>query len=129
MGTTTAKKTSTKGCLSIMIIASVIAFIMIKGCGDDTTSSPSSKSHEDAAYIVSKDFAKQKLTYPEEADFPWIPKYSQMDADSIYTVVGEVTSKNGFGVKVKFTYKCRLKFLGGDDLDTNNWQLIDMDMY
>jgi hypothetical protein len=80
------------------------------------------------AYVISQNYVKQKLTYPEEADFPTLPVSSELNKDNVYNVIADVTTKNGFGVKIDVHYQCLLKFKGGDDADNNNWQLVDLRM-
>jgi len=108
------------GCLSFIIIIAVVVTIgaVVGVSSSDKTS---------AAYIVSKEFVKSHLDFPEEAEFPLMPVMSdiQEDTDSLYRVVGEVTFPNSFGVKSKKRYILRMKYLGGEELNPRSWKVVD----
>lgn len=85
----------------------------------------------DSAYVTAtNDYVKPQMKYPDETSFDAMPiatTYSK--TDSTYAVCGRGTTKNGFGVEVPIVFKCKLKYLGGDDYDTASWQLIgDLDL-
>lgn len=76
--------------------------------------------------IMSEDFIKQDLTYPDEIEFSSVDCNSEMNADGTYTVLRKVTAKNAFGVKKTFVYKVLLQYNSGIAVDKNNWTLIDI---
>ena len=85
-------------------------------------------THDTEAYIVSKDFVKSRLKYPEESDFPITPDASIHLGNGVYEVRGTVKAKNAFGVTSKYTWLTRLRFKGGSDLETTSWDLMDLRM-
>jgi len=85
-------------------------------------------THDTEAYVVAKDFVKKRLNYPDEADFPWTPTSSKHRGGGVYDVIGEVTAKNAYGVKSTHSWRAVIKFLGGDDLNTKNWQEIGVEV-
>jgi hypothetical protein len=85
-------------------------------------------THDTEAYIVSKDFVKTRLKYPEEADFPITPDASVHLGNGVYEVRGMVKAKNAFGVTSKYMWLTRLRFKGGSDLETSSWDLMDLRM-
>lgn len=85
-------------------------------------------THDTEAYIVSKDFVKTRLKYPEEADFPITPDASDHLGNGVYEVRGTVKAKNAFGVTSKYMWLTRLRFKGGSDLETSSWDLMDLRM-
>ncbi|MBA4188930.1 MAG: hypothetical protein C0467_13115 [Planctomycetaceae bacterium] len=49
-------------------------------------------------------FVKRQLLFPEEAKFGILGRTSMQNPDNSWTVSGDVSSKNAFGVKVKFQF-------------------------
>ena len=86
------------------------------------------KSHKEMAYVISKDYVKNKLSFPEEADFDSAPMHSEVYADSTFKEIGNVVAKNAFGVKIKYRFTCYLKYLGGKDSNDASWSLEKVDM-
>jgi len=83
------------------------------------------KDHKSGAYLTAEDYVKAKLSYPEEADFPWNSSIPTVVNGDMYKVQGYVNTKNGFGVKVKVKFVCVLKYIGGeggDDLSPSSWE-------
>jgi hypothetical protein len=82
---------------------------------------PERRSYCDESYLeqCAKEWVKSELNFPEEASFgsffdgyPVVDRMPQKDADivldgrsgEIWSVAGEVTAKNGFGVKSKIRW-------------------------
>lgn len=71
--------------------------------------------------IISQDFVKQKIMYPENTEF---------ENDVVHEIVGtnqcnilaKFKTKNSFGVESEFVYKMTLSYKGGDWTDLNNWE-------
>lgn len=80
------------------------------------------EDHKSGAYLAAQDFVKAKLSYPEEADFPWSPSIPIVVNGDMYKVQGYVDTKNGYGVKIKAKFVCVLKYTGGDDLSPSSWE-------
>jgi hypothetical protein len=73
------------------------------------------------ACIISEDFVKEHLQYPEEADFSTLRCNTEIDGDQ-FVVLSYVISKNAFGVKNKIIYKIWLTYNGRNDVDIENWK-------
>ena len=88
--------------------------------------------HGNMAFVTAQEeYVKPKMNYPDETKFDVMPNYIEYSKlDSVYSVGGKGTTKNGFGVVVPIVFKCKLKYLGGDDLDSSSWQLVgDIDIF
>lgn len=70
--------------------------------------------------IISQDFVKSKLKYPEECDFENM-SYQHKRENNYAIILNKFTSKNGYGVKISYVYKIWLQFNGGEWNDINNW--------
>ena len=70
--------------------------------------------------IMSEDFVKSKLKYPEETDFQTSSFVHEREGCAAI-ILNRFTSKNGFGVTITYTYKIWLQFKGGEWNDINNW--------
>lgn len=78
-----------------------------------------------ACSTVKNDYVLPMMKYPDETSFDFggvKAEYSK--EDNLYTVYGKGTTKNGFGVKVPIHFNCEIRFLGGDEYESRNWQLI-----
>ena len=87
--------------------------------------SEKTSDHSNAAYLEARELAKSKLQYPDEADFDWTPTYDKNEGENNYRIVGNVMTKNAFGVKKKIRFKCVLHYIGGDDLEDSNWEAVE----
>lgn len=74
--------------------------------------------------VMSEDFIKKDLRYPNTAKFSTFNCSSEQNSDGSYTVLRKVSAKNAFGVESEFIYKVRIGFTGGNEVDINNWKLI-----
>lgn len=80
------------------------------------------------AYIVSQHFVKNKLKYPNTADFPFLD-YNFNTQDSItYVISTHFTSENKLGMKVNSKYYIRLKYNGGDCVNPDNWEVLGLNI-
>jgi hypothetical protein len=127
----TNKKILTYGCLPIFIILAVITiFGMIydhskENKDKEVTEIAKPEDHSTMAYITSQGFVKQSMNFPEEADFDSTPKYCKNEGDNDYRIVGSVVGKNGFGVKIRQTFKCVLHYNGGDENEDSSWEIVE----
>lgn len=78
------------------------------------------------ACMISEDFIKADLNYPEEADFPFLDCHETDNSDGTYTVLRKISAKNAFGMEKQYIYKVELKFNGGITSDSDNWELLSM---
>jgi hypothetical protein len=101
-----------------------LVFKMCSGCG----SSDKVKDLSTTSKVIAKGYVEKQLEYPAEADFSIMGVQSKLldSPKHQYMVVGEVTAKNGFGVKSKVIYTCVLSYLGGDELSDTAWKLDDI---
>ncbi len=96
---------------------------------DNYQSNHSSASYQSADIdpcIISKDFIERNLRYPSSADFSMFDCSKEQNADGSYTVLRKVGAKNAFGVESEFIFKVRFGFKGGNDVDINDWELINI---
>lgn len=67
------------------------------------------------ATTAAQNFVKRQLAFPAEARFAVMGRDTTQQADGSWQVSGEVTSKNAFGVRVKFRFRSVvLKLENGD---------------
>ena len=113
-------------------IVLLFGFFFLKNCVfNDPKPKTKQELLEDAdgwAYIQAQDYVKRRLKYPEEADFKTTPEISQHDDSAVYKESGYVITKNGFGVKSKLYFDCRIKYLGGEPIEPKNWELVSIDI-
>lgn len=105
-----------KGCLIVLLLIGGFIFykVFING------------SKEPNACFASETFIKSDLKFPKEAELPFLECHvTEKDSDT-YTVLRKVTAVNAFGVEQDYIYKVKLRFLGGDELEKGNWELISL---
>lgn len=117
----------------IPVFAFILLIVFMPTDSDNETKQNTEQTAEKednttAAYIISQKFVKQRLNYPAEADFDFLPKLSEIQEENLYRVVGGVTVKNAFGVKSEIQYLCRMKYLGGNALEITSWELVDLSL-
>lgn len=115
----------------LIILAPGIACILVCAglftCAPDNQSD-SSSMHEIYASAVSKEFVKVKLTYPNDAKFPWGSDSVEPLGDNRYRVKSHVDAQNIFGAKMRKNYVCVVKYIGGDESYTSSWRLESLSM-
>lgn len=79
------------------------------------------------AFIIAKDFVKQKLKAPSTADFN-DDYYWGSVFDDTYIIRSTVDAQNSFGAKLRNKWSVKLKFKGGDWGETSNWELISISL-
>lgn len=85
------------------------------------------KKFANNAFIISKDFVKQKLLSPKSADFPFLDfKYSNV-IDNTIVIESYVDAKNSYGTEIRHNYTIKMKKIGSDWADSNNWQVISLE--
>jgi hypothetical protein len=81
------------------------------------------------AFIISKVFVKDRLVSPKSADFPFLDyKFSNVTNNTII-IESYVDSENSYGSEVRSSYKIKLKLIGSDWGDEDNWEVISLDLY
>lgn len=115
------------GCLLFIIIFIVSAAVLINRF-QKTNTSTSTKEPEDhhvMAYLMAKDFIKEKLKSPSTADFPYECNW-KADSENTYTIKSYVDSQNGFGATIRTNFIIKVQFFGGDEADINNWRALEI---
>lgn len=82
--------------------------------------------NEPNACMASEQFILKELNYPKGADLPFLECHVTEKNSDKYTVLRKISAVNAFGVETEYIYKVRMQFLGGDQLDDNNWQLLSI---
>lgn len=97
----------------IILLLSILLFL---SCG----------SSEPNPCLMSEDFIKKELAYPDEADFSSFDCSTESNPDGSYTILRKVSAKNAFGVQSSYIYKVTLSYNGGNTVDMGNWTLINI---
>ena len=80
-------------------------------------------------FIICKVFVKGRLVSPISADFPFQDyKFSKVTNNTI-VVESYVDSENEYGAEIRSNYKIRLKLIGSDWGDEDNWEVISLGLY
>jgi hypothetical protein len=110
------------GCALGMVLALIVFFICL---GLIVNLNNQTKGSEAGAFVAAKGFVRQKLDFPEEAEFssgakvrwsearPGTPAHPQ----GTWSVVGDVVAKNAFGVRIRYRYRCLVTHIGNDKWD------------
>lgn len=72
-------------------------------------------------FIASQDFVKENLKYPQEATFS-NSYVHEINGYGNCIIIGQVTAKNAFGVKILYTYKIWMTHNGKEWTDQRNWK-------
>lgn len=83
-------------------------------------------SSEPNPCLMSEDFIKKELKFPNEAKFSILDCSSEKNADGSYTILRKVEAKNAFGMQSSYIYKVTMNYNGGIPTDIKNWSLVDM---
>jgi hypothetical protein len=73
-----------------------------------TARGSSSGNKSNMAFIICKDFVKQRLKAPASADFPWLDFNSRSEGSETYSVTSYVAAEDGFGAKLRNAWSCRV---------------------
>jgi len=85
------------------------------------------KEFANNAFVISKEFVTQKLISPKSADFPFMDfKFSNV-IDNTIVIESYVDAKNAYGTEIRHNYTIKMKKIGSDWADSNNWQVISLD--
>lgn len=93
---------------------------------DNNVEIPETKDHSTAAFVKSKRFITQALKSPSTADFPFDDYKAINLGNDRYEVSSYVDSENSFGANIRSTWKVVLKYKGGPDSFTENWEVENM---
>ena len=80
-----------------------------------------------AAFVKAKRFVTEVLVSPSTAKFPFADGYTSvwMPNDE-YAVSSYVDSQNGYGATVRTNWNAVVRYKGGEESDTANWELIEL---
>lgn len=97
-----------------------VIMVLLVGCNTASSKKDIIESGTKCA-IISEDFVKAKLKYPEESDFKTRGYVHEVEG-STAIILNKFTAKNSFGVNVSYTYKIWLEFYGGEWEVVDNWR-------
>lgn len=106
------------GCLIVILIA-ILSFMYFYIKGDNGGSSSSVNP-----CMASETFIKRELNFPSEADFNFLECHTVEEVGNTYTIIRKIKAKNAFGMETPYIYKVKMEYLGGDQFEDENWQLI-----
>jgi hypothetical protein len=121
------------GCASLLVLG-VIGWLAIALTPTSSTappanitSTPRAQAPADAdetnAFVMCKDFVKDRLKAPASADFPWLDRQVTKRGPGRFTVVSYVDAQNAFGAKIRTHYSCTVSFKGGSVFALRDWTL------
>lgn len=86
------------------------------------------KDRSDMAFIQCKHLVSERLKSPSTADFPFLDRDAWRFSDQTYVIKSYVDAQNSFGAMMRNNWYCKIQFVAGDDLDINNWRLLNISM-
>lgn len=123
--------------LPLLIIFGII--YLFAGTGEKSTpqtgrikskkenSKPKKKDLSTMAVVHSRDFVKSELISPSTADFPFFDYKTWNLGDDTYVVKSHVDSQNRLGATIRNYWHCKARYNGGENADTTNWTLLNME--
>lgn len=118
-----AETTVSIGCGAIILI--FFAWLFWPSSGNDSGTAPkqAKPAHsESGAYVVCKNFVKERLKSPKSADFPWLrDEFVARLGGARYRVDAYVDAQNSFGADLRNHFSCTVRWLDG-----NRWRLEDL---
>ena len=112
-----------KGCSGCLVVV-VILFIVGTLCPHTKTAA----ERGTMAAIQCRDFVKERLRAPSTADFSALHESASLIGENKYVVRGYVDAQNAFGAQIRNNYACTVQYTGGEDADSGNWRLIDLNI-
>ncbi len=94
---------------------------------EENGTQPEGDELHNKAFIIAKDFVKQKLKAPSSADFNDDYYWGSAFNDT-YIIRSTVDAQNSFGAKLRNKWTVKLRFKGGDWSETSNWELINIQL-
>jgi hypothetical protein len=86
--------------------------------------------HASEAIVMHRHFIEQLLKSPSSADFENSLAVTAVDlGNNRFKITSHVDSQNGFGAVIRTDYEIILRYLGGDPLTLNNWELEGYTFY
>lgn len=126
------KKISYKtGCLITFLVFAVpilIIGILAETDDDSQKSTVANKDRSNMANIQCQNFVKANLKSPATADFPWFDFKYWNKPEQIYIIKSYVDSQNSFGAILRSTWHCKIQYNKGDDADSRNWELLELEI-
>ena len=78
------------------------------------------------AAIMARQHVNKMVSFPEEVDYEFGSHRGSGDAMNGFTVYETFTAPNAFGMKRKYVYKCKMKYLGGDKYEDSSWECSNL---
>ena len=76
--------------------------------------------------VIAIDFIKQDLHNPSTLDYSLYDCNKEQQTDGSYVILRKISAKNSLGIEKEYIYKVRIGYMGGGDIDLNNWKLISI---
>jgi len=81
------------------------------------------------AFIIAKDFVKNRLKSPSSADFPFDDYRANVDTSTnTYVVQSYVDAQNAFGANLRSNWVIKMRYKGGSWADYKNWEVVNLEM-
>lgn len=82
---------------------------------------------ESTAIVMAKSLIKPYVKNPDNINFKFGSESISKLGDE-YTVTGQLTTKNDFGVILGANYRITIRYLHGDPYENNNWKVLNIDL-
>jgi hypothetical protein len=83
---------------------------------------------ERQASIIAMSIIKRKLKAPSTAKFSSTGYVGETFTDNTYSILSYVDAQNSYGAEIRTHYKIKLKYLGGEWEDEDNWEVLSLEM-
>lgn len=113
------------GCLPFLIIAIGVLYAIF---GLESPKTKHSLPEHSTAYSITTHMLENNAEFEKngfnELDCPFSDYIHDYLNDSSYLIVSHFKYKNEYGVKKRFNYKARVKWLGNDPDSLKNWHMM-----
>lgn len=120
-----AENDAAKGCGCILVILAIIGagtYFWVSNRPPPTAEELAEKALEKQridAMVVSEDFVKDHLKFPNDASFPWGTTTTTPLEENEWNVRGQVTAKNAMGAELTYDWVTVVKL----NPETEKWKL------
>ena len=113
------------------IILISFAAVFVTACNPNETKKKTHQGfvpeeHLNMAFIVSQNYVKENLKITANAIFANM-RDSQVEIvdNNTYSITSYVDSQNGQGIKWRYHYNMKLRYVTGEDSNPLNWEVVD----
>lgn len=99
-----------------------------KAEADKKALAEANRDRSSEAFVYCRRYVERSLKAPSTADFPWSPDRTFILPDQTYVVKSYVDAQNGFGAMIRSQWHCKIKFMGGETMNVDNWQLKELEI-